>query len=254
MAKRLFSCCLLLFTWLSAANADPVRLVTSGGLLPFTDEDWKAQGMLVDIVDQVMRVANLEHEIVFQPNWNTMLADTEEGQFHATFPWYFNEERAQRFLYTDSLVSNYIMAFSLRNSDVQAGAREELAGHRFCRPQGYFIHDLTDLLRQPGTTLEQPETLIDCFQLLKDDRVDVVPVDLFSSFDAILSVFDGPNAVRRLSFVFSRQKMHIIVPRNAEGAQELVSRINRALVRLELHGVLQSIRDNHASMFLRLYQ
>lgn len=71
---------------------------------------------------------------------------------------------------------------------------------------------------------------------------------------AIHRVFDNPDVVRRLTFVFSRQQMHILVPKQANGAQELVNRINIAIGRLELRGMLQSIRDIHASKFLGQYQ
>ncbi|EON92487.1 amino acid ABC transporter periplasmic protein [Marinobacter lipolyticus SM19] len=210
--------------------------------------------MIVEIVDRIMPEAGLKHEVVFQPTWDALLSDTEEGRYQATFPWYLNEKRAQRFLYTDPLMSNYIVPFVLTAGHVRTSEREGLAGHRFCRPQGYFTHDLNDLLKQPGTTLEQPATLKHCFKLLKAGAVDVIPVDIFSAKEAIETVFDNPEAVRRLSFVFSRQEMHILVPKQAAGSQELVDRINLAIAKLELRGVLQSIRDIHANRFLRQYQ
>lgn len=252
--KKLLSCCLLFLTLFSSANADPIRLVTSGNFLPFTGEDWRNRGMITEIVDRVMRGAGLEHEVVFQPTWSTLLDDTEAGVYQATFPWYYNDERAKRFLYSDSLMSNYIVPFVLTDSHVRALEPEALAGHHFCRPQGYFTHDLTELLEKPGSKLTMAETLDECFRLLKAGEVDVVPVDIFSSRGAIHRVFDDPNAVRRLTFVFSRQHLHILVPKNAEGAQELVDRINIAIGKLELRGMLQSIRDIHASKFLRQYE
>lgn len=252
--KKLLTSFLMLFTLLNTASADPLRLVTSGNLAPFTGEELKGRGMIVEIVNRVMPEAGLEHEVVFRPTWNALLSDTEEGRYQATFPWYFSEDRAQRFLYTEPLMSNYIVPFVLTAGKVRTTELEGLARHRFCRPQGYFMHDLTNLLQQPGTTLEQPETLTDCFELLKAGKVDVIPVDIFSAREAIDAVFENPNAVRRLSFVFSRQKMHILVPKQAQDAQELVDRINLALAKLELRGVLQSIRDIHANRFLRQYQ
>lgn len=253
MKKCLF-CCFLLLTLTNSANADPVRLVTSGNFLPFTGEEWRNRGMIVEIVDRVMQEAGLEHEVLFQPTWSALLDDTEAGRYQATFPWYFNEERAGRFLYSDSLMSNYIVPFVLTSSKVRASEPEELAGYRFCRPQGYFTHDLADLLKKPGSTLQMAETLDECFRLLKAGHIDVIPVDIFSSREAIHRVFDDPEAVRRLTFVFSRQQLHILVPKQAEGAQALVNSINIAIGRLELRGMLQSIRDIHASMFLRQYQ
>lgn len=252
--KKLLSCCLLFLTLFSSANADPIRLVTSGNFLPFTGEDWRNRGMITEIVDRIMRGAGLEHEVVFQPTWNTLLDDTEAGTYQATFPWYYNDERAKRFLYSDSLMSNYIVPFVLTDSHVRALEPKELAGHHFCRPQGYFTHDLEELLEKPGSKLTMAETLDECFRLMKAGEVDVVPVDIFSSRGAIHRVFEDPNAVRRLTFVFSRQQLHILVPKNAEGAQELVDRINISIGKLELRGMLQSIRDIHASKFLRQYE
>lgn len=254
IAMKNLICGFLLLASFNPASADQLLLATSGNFLPFTGEELKNRGMMVEIVERVMETAELEREIVFQPTWSNLLADTEAGRYQATFPWYYNEERAQRFYYTDSLVSNYIMPFVLSGGEVQASSPEELAGYRLCRPQGYFLHDMTELLQQPGTTLHQPETLNDCFELLKAGAVDVVPADIFSSMGAIHTVFDDPDTVRRLSFVFSRQNMHILVPKKAEGAEQIVNRINAAIIKLELRGALQHIRDVHAYRFLRQYQ
>lgn len=238
---------------LTATAADPIKLVTSGDFAPFTDEDWKNRGMITDILDQVMRVADLDAEIIFQPTWGNLMTDTEAGKYDGTFPWYYSEERAERFYVSESLGATYVMPYIKTGSDITAHDPGDLAGYRLCRPAGYFTHDLVELMKNSDTTLVQPDSLAECFTMLRDGEVDVVPVDLFSAKSAIASVFENDREIQQLSIVFSRQTMHLLVPKNHPNGQELVERINKALFKLETRGILQSIRDNHATIYLQQF-
>ncbi len=238
---------------LGTVQAETVKLVTSGGFSPFTDQNWKNQGMVTEIVRQVMRVADREVSIEFQPTWGNLMTDTEAGKYDGTFPWYYNEERAERFYITEPLAATYVLPYVRKGSNIHASNPGDLAGYRMCRPAGYYTHDLVELLERPDTTLTFADNLVACFEMLKNNEVDVVPVDLFSAMAAINTVFDSTSDVRRLSIVISRQSMHILVPKNHPNGQELVQTINKALFKLETRGILQSIRDNHASIFLRQF-
>ena len=234
-------------------TADPIKLVTSGNFAPFTDENWKNRGMITDILDQVMRVADLDVEITFQPTWGNLMADTEAGKYDGTFPWYYSEERAERFFVTESLGATYVLPYIKNGSDISANSPDDLAGYRLCRPAGYFTHDLVELMKNSKTTLTQPDTLAECFEMLRDGEVDVVPVDLFSAKSAIASVFENDREVQQLSIVFSKQSMHVLVPKNHPEGEALVAAINKALFKLETRGILQSIRDNHATIYLQQF-
>jgi len=234
-------------------TAESIKLVTSGNFAPFTDENWKNKGMITDILDQVMRVADLDAEIIFQPTWGNLMADTEAGQYDGTFPWYYSEERAERFLVSESLGATYVIPYVKTGSGINANSPQDLAGYRLCRPAGYFTHDLVDLMKDSTTTLTQPDSLAECFEMLRDGEVDVVPVDLFSAKSAIASVFENEREIQQLSIVFSRQSMHVLVPKNHPDGEALIATINKALFKLETRGILQSIRDNHATIYLQQF-
>lgn len=236
-----------------SAQADSIKMATSGGFAPFTDQEWKNQGMVIQILDQVMRVAKLDADIEFHDGWSTLISDTEAGLYDATFPWYYSEERAERYLLSDSLASTYVVPYVAQNKSFNVVTRMDLAGYRLCRPAGYFTHDLEELLEQPGTELIQPNTLAECFQMLVSDQVDVVPVDLFSAKATIAEVFGDENSVQQLGIVFSRQSMHILIPRTNPRGQEFIDRINKALSKLEMRGILQAIRQNHTSLYLKQF-
>lgn len=244
---------LLVFLLPLTSHAESIKLVTSGNFAPFTDEDWKNRGMITDILNQVMRVADLEAEIEFQPTWGNLMADTEAGKYDGTFPWYYSEERAERFLVSESLGATYVIPYVKANSGITANEPGDLAGYRLCRPAGYFTHDLVALMENEDTTLTQPDSLGTCFEMLRDGEVDVVPVDLFSAKSAIASVFDSDRAVQQLSIVFSRQSMHVLIPKNHPNGKQLLVEINKALFKLETRGILQSIRDNHANIYLQQF-
>lgn len=237
----------------AGTQADPITLATSGGFAPFTDQDWKDQGMVIQILDQVMRVANFEAEIVFHDGWGELISDTEAGIYDATFPWYYSAERDEQYLLSDSLASTYVMPYVAKNKVFSVTTKMDLAGYRLCRPAGYFTHDLEELFEHPDTELIQPNTLVECFEMLLTDEVDVVPVDLFSAKTAIANTSQSGDAVQQLGIVFSRQSMHILISRNHPRGEELISRINQALLKLEMRGILQAIRQSHTSLYLKQF-
>lgn len=242
--------CSLFLTW---AHADPIKLATSGGFAPFTDQNWKDQGMVIQILEQVMRVADFEPEFVFHDGWGELISDTEAGTYDGTFPWYYSEDRAEQYLLSESLASTYVMPYVAKNKIYSVTTRTDLAGYRLCRPAGYFTHDLEELFENPSTELIQPNTLVECFEMLVRDEVDVVPVDLFSAKTAIASTFESADEVQQLGIVFSRQSMHLLVSRNHPNGEEIIARVNQALSRLEMRGILQAIRQNHTSLYLKQF-
>ncbi|MEX0623979.1 substrate-binding periplasmic protein [Saccharospirillum sp.] len=242
--------CSIFFAWV---HADPIKLATSGGFAPFTDQNWKDQGMVIQILDQVMRVADFEPEVIFRDGWGELISDTEAGVYDATFPWYYSEERAEQYLLSDSLASTYVMPYVAKNKVFSVTTRMDLAGYRLCRPAGYFTHDLEELFQNPNTELIQPNTLVECFEMLVSGEVDVVPVDLFSAKTAIADTFTSGDEVQQLGIVFSRQSMHLLVSRNHPRGEELIARVNQALARLEMRGILQAIRQNHTSLYLKQF-
>lgn len=242
--------CSILLSW---AHADPIKLATSGGFAPFTDQNWKNQGMVIQILDQVMRVADFEPEIIFHDGWGELISDTEAGLYDATFPWYYSAERDEQYLLSDSLASTYVMPYVAKNKIFSVTTRMDLAGYRLCRPAGYFTHDLEELFEDPNTELIQPNTLVECFEMLVRDEVDVVPVDLFSAKTAIATTFESADEVQQLGIVFSRQSMHLLVSRNHPNGEDIIARVNQALSRLEMRGILQAIRQNHTSLYLKQF-
>lgn len=252
MKNCLVTCCFLFM--ISVGHADSIKLATAGGFAPFTDESWKSQGMIVEILDQVMRVANFDADVEFHDGWGQLFSETQAGKYDATFPWYYSEERAENFYVSDALASTYILAYVSSTRTYSATSRMDFAGYRLCRPDGYFTHDLEDLLDHPGTELVLAQTLDDCFRMLDTGEVDVVPVDLFTAKEAIERVYPSEAKVQKLGVLFSRQSMHILIPRNHPRGAELNTRINSALATLEMRGILQAIRDNHTSLYLKQFR
>lgn len=251
MKYSLAACCFVFM--MGTVHADSIKLATAGDFAPFTDEDWKNQGMIVEILDHVLRVAKLDAEIDFHDGWGQLFSDTEAGRYDATFPWYYSDDRAARFFVSDALAATYVMPYVSKAKNFSVLNRMDLAGYRLCRPEGYFTHDLVEILEQPGTELILATSLDECFRMLETDEVDVVPVDLFSAKNAIARVFPTEDKVQQLGIVFSRQSMHVLIPRNHPQGAELNARINKALAKLEMRGVLQAIRQNHTALYLKQF-
>ncbi|MCG3266372.1 LysM peptidoglycan-binding domain-containing protein [Yoonia sp. I 8.24] len=230
----------------------PLRLVTSSGYAPFTDESLPGGGLFTQMVRRSLELGNEEQafDIMFVNDWGSHLEVLlPSGAIDMAFPWYRpdcsklenlsapNAVRCTDFNHSepfyDALVGYYTLAGSAYEN---ADTYEDLYGARLCRPEVWFTFDLeAEALVAPNIELIQAETQAACWDLLREGEVDVV------TYDALPAEEDADNAgmtdvVVDLPELTSQQTLHVFVSKTNPNGDAYMDIINAGLEDLRLSG------------------
>ncbi len=225
-----------------------IELVTGNDYAPFTDEQLDSGGMLAEVVTRAFEMMD-EKPIVEFLGWDPAYRLTERGKFHGTFPWYHNDERARSFYYSEPLFDVLILAFTMKDAGITyTGAEEDLVGLRLCRPDGYFTHDLDQLIADNVITLSQPERVVECFQMLRDGQIDLVTINEFTGM-AEITRQGWTDEISAHEQAMAVQSLHMIFPKATRTGRTLTYRFNEALAALDESGELNEIIQRHIQAY-----
>lgn len=230
----------------------PLRLVTSSGYAPFTDESLPGGGLFTQLVRRSLELGNEDQEfdILFVNDWSSHLGVLlPSGAIDMAFPWYKpdctklenlsapNAVRCTEFNHSapfyDALVGYYTLSGS---AYANADTYTELFGARMCRPAAWFTFDLeAEALVAPNITLVQADTQAACWELLRNGDVDVV------TYDALPAEEDAENAgmkdvVVDLPELRSQQTLHVFVSKTNPNGDAYMEIINAGLEEMRLSG------------------
>lgn len=229
-----------------------IYVVTGNEYEPFTGVDLPNGGLITEIIITVFNALGYEIEISFQ-NWDDAMENTTEGKFNATFPWLKNKERQEHFLYSEPLYEILVMPFIKKESSPfneynsnEYNELDDLKGLRVCRPEGYYIHDLQKLVEKNSLTLIRPKELSECFTMLANDKVDVVPVNKLSGVKEIYKLgYQDEIETENFTKAVSIEELFIIFPKKFELSSMLNEKFNQSFLELEESDVLQKIIKIH---------
>ena len=168
---------LLLFSGPPSAEADTLRLVTGNQYPPFSDERLPQGGLATAIVRGVF--ARMGHRVeIDHLDWELGMKMTEENRYLGSFPWFKNQERAQRFLYSDNIISSRPRLWIHTNQAASINELEKMKGRTLCVPRGWATESyLSGMVDSGQITRVDGTDIVDCFQKLHDRKVDAVSVD-----------------------------------------------------------------------------
>lgn len=238
-----------------AAAPREITLVTGNEYAPFSGEHLMQGGMITEIVVQTFSAMGYQTEVTFL-GWDDAIARTRRGEYTGSFPWVKNAERQQDFIYSDALYNIFVLPFIRANDKPFKGRRsnqysglDDMAGLKLCRPAGYYTHDLKQILDQPGTELKRPETLGDCFDLLNNGAVDVVPVNRLSGQKTLNSKPYADNIRMLDQNSVSVQALHLILPKTLDGSPDLRAEFDDSVAAMKNSGALDRLIQKHLKAY-----
>lgn len=233
------------------ANAASIRLVTGDDYAPFTGRQLPQGGMLTELVQQALLQAGHQSNLSWLP-WKRGYQAALRSQFDATFPYLQTAEREADYLFSAPLYEITQRLFSRVDDALEPDKLEQLVGRRICVPLGWQpAPRLSKLLAAGQLQVHQPQDLTACARLIDMGRDDFFIADSMLGERAIL--LSGVNHQR---FHTSQQAvgsytLHLLVPRNRTGAQQLLDEFDSGLQRLQNSGEYQRILDIHHEHALR---
>ena len=179
----------------SSSFEPPMKIVSANGWAPFVGEQFEGGGMLVRLATTALnRGGNArEYTVSFVDDW---ASHTETllplGAFDISIAWYMPDcskidllSAGMKKRCTDldgslPIYESVVGFYALQGSDYD-GVRNfsDYAGARICRPEGWYTFDLEEKgLIEPVVTMVFPKSLNECFEMMLEGEVDVVPTEI----------------------------------------------------------------------------
>jgi len=229
----------------SLAHAAPIKLVTGDEYAPFTGQSLPQGGMLTDLVLQVLRQANHQPTLTWQP-WKRGYQAALKGQFDATYPYLPTPERKEDYLFSAALYETTQRLFSAAGQALEPEDLQRLAGKRMCLPLGWQPPpSFAALLATGQLQRHEPQDLTTCARLIDLGRDDFFVADSLLGQRAIRQSGLATERFSESQGVVGSNTLHFLVPRNRPGAQELIEEFDRALHQLQENGEYARILRAH---------
>ncbi|MEQ8829615.1 MAG: transporter substrate-binding domain-containing protein [Alphaproteobacteria bacterium] len=247
---RILSLFVVIVLWAGGSHgpAKAVELVTGNNYFPYADERIPGGGLATVLVKAIFEKMGHNATVSFAP-WPDGFQATREGRFLATFPYIKTPEREAEFLYTDELFSVRPHIFMNFTNAPGLTQPSDLAGKILCVPVGWGIDEyLKDVTASGQVRVYDQTTVVGCFQLLAQGKVDAISIDRRLGTAAARAVQEGAwFKVRRLTIDSSPNYM--IIPKSLPGAQEWIKRFNAAKDSLRMDGtvarLIQTYYENY---------
>lgn len=243
----------------TAATRSKVNLLTASDYAPFTDKSLPNGGLLTDVVNTALAEAGPEqgYAIHWVEDWGSHFDPLlSNALLDAGFPWHKpdcattpDEYRCANFLFSDPMFEMLVLLFTTKSNPISFATDEDIFGKRLCHPRGYFTHDLDRAdrrwLSEGKVTLEQPQTVADCFEMLMEGKIDAVAMNEFTGRTALkdLDLKDKVEIVQTRPL--SIEGLHVIVHKSHPQAEEMLATINTGLRAIKDNGAYQAIIDQH---------
>ncbi|PVY76400.1 amino acid ABC transporter substrate-binding protein (PAAT family) [Tamilnaduibacter salinus] len=220
---------LLLPGWLSAEPASLIRMVTGSDYPPFADKAMPGQGIATELVRMVYRERNQPTKLTITP-WNRALRDLKTGRADVAFPFVPSFERHREFLFSDPLFHVQSTMFRRHDDHAFPESLEALSDVRICRPTGYaLIPQLRYRLQMDEIDWVRPQTMKSCFNMLRLDRVDMVPSNRRTGWYTIDHSGMDPSLFATWPVFEEETALYLVVSRDHPEARRVVREFNQTL-------------------------
>lgn len=227
------------------ASAAPIRLVTGDEYAPFTGRTLPEGGMLTELVQQVLRQAGHQPSLSWLP-WKRGYQEALKGRFDATFPYLPSAERKADYLFSATLYETTQRLFSRASDALEPDDLQRLNGKSLCLPLGWQPPPrFVELIEAGKLRRHQPQDLTTCARLIDMGRDDFFVADSLLGARAIHQSGVAGTRFSTSRGVVGSNTLHLLVPRNRAGAQQLIDEFDRSLRRLQESGEYARILDAH---------
>lgn len=225
--------------------AEPVRLVSGDGYIPYADSALPEGGIATSIVRHSLQLAGYAPSIDWLP-WSRGYVETLAGHYAATFPYVKTPDRQSLYLFSNPIIQikTYLYA--------RAGAPElslnppTLRGKILCLPLGFVVsQSVMQMLGPSAAHLVQPADMSACASMVSLGRADFfVTNNLLGSLLA-RKLPDGYPAIAASAQPLQTNTLHFIAPRNQPAASTLIKRFNEGLAQLQASKVYDQLIEQY---------
>ncbi|AQS40330.1 periplasmic component of amino acid ABC-type transporter/signal transduction system [Shewanella psychrophila] len=226
------------------ANTIVLSLTTGDDYPPFTGRELPQGGMASTLVINAFEKSGyVVKEIEWLP-WKRGYTLAQRGQYHATFPYGWTAEREESFYFSDPFFPTLNYAWSRSGQSNTLTNEEDLQGTVYCNPRGYGnFGQIKELMDRNLLRRETPNSMLHCFRMLLQKRVDFVAATPNDAMKALLQAEISPEEVQRSGFVITEIPLHVIVSKQRPRALEIIDAFNKGLKILRENGRYEALKE-----------
>ncbi len=203
-------------------------------------ENGEIKGSEYELVKAVLDDMGVDYEIRMM-SWARGLYLMDIGDAFAAFPYYRTREREAIYLFSDSLIDtervDYFYYYSEDDSADEVGVQLDNFGdlnqYKVGGIEGYYYISVFDNL---GIPYDLSIDEVECFQKLKEGRIDVFPISKISAEAVINRHFEGDKSnFKRSSFSIRTDYdgEYLMVKRENSKAQAFIMAFNQSLYKIK---------------------
>ena len=241
--------CLCSTTFGSRVCADDkiIVLAHETSWAPHYGKDLKQGGYTVEIIKEALKRVGYELETVWLP-WKRAQVEAARGDYDGLGASYYNEERANKFAYSDPIATTEVVFFKRTEDDIKYSNLEDLKPYKIGTGFGYGYPEQfvkADYLKK----IEAYELKTNITRLLHK-RIDLI----IGSRKAILFYLkqkypDRINSLEILGNPLETLSLYVLFSKKKPDYKQKIEDFNRGLKMIKEDGTYQKIMKNHGLNF-----
>ena len=233
-----------------ASNAVQINLLTADDFAPFTDRGLPQGGLFTEIVQTTMK--EVAPEKGFAIHWVNDWSSHHEpllsnALLDLGFPWFRPDcendpvqYRCENLVFSEPVFEVLSLMFVNTANPVAFINDADMDGKTLCRPAGYatylFDQNGRNWLADGRITLEMPQTIDQCFQMLVAGDVDGVVLNEFTGRKKIKDLGLQGQVDVAAGLPIAIDALHVIAHKSHPEADELMAMINQGLTNIKASG------------------
>ncbi len=216
----------------------------------------KHNGYMIHLTTEAFAAVGIKVNLIFLP-WKRAFNDTRNVHVDATCCWFFVEDRAKLFYYSDPIFEETMVFFHLKSFRFDWKDMDDLAGVTSGGNIGFHYGDDFQKAEQEGKIkVERTKNDESNLKKLLSGRIDVHPVAVIAAYGHFRKLFTQ-NEIDLFTFhprPILTKKLHLLISKkmNPGRADFLISAFNQGLKKIKTSGKYEEIARKAESGYYEL--
>jgi polar amino acid transport system substrate-binding protein len=226
--------------------------IATGEWPPFTDSNAEDQGLALAIIEEALQLFDVDPVFHFL-SWSKAYTLASQGQYSATAPWSYTEDRAHNFYYSDAVLDHPIVFFHLKKLDLYWSQLEDLQNMVIGATAGQaYGGGFESLEKDKILSVVRFDSNIKSLNNLYEGSIDLFPSDVILGYFLIHENFNNIqiNAFTHTSNTVSTSPTYLIISKAIPDviAQDFLVKFNAGLAELKSNGRYQELIKKYTLM------
>jgi len=242
MKKLLWLTLCLIFVFHNQCLAQKnVTLANETSWAPYYGKDLHKGGYIAEVIRQAFKTVGYDLKIKWMP-WKRALVSAEKGVVDGLGGAYYTEERAKKFLYSDSFESTQVVFCKMKDNPVKYEKIEDLKGYKIGIGRGYGLPEI--IKNADYLSFDEAVNFEQNMKKLHRKRIDLLINSKMIILDMINKKF--PHLKDKIEFIgkpLEEETIHIVISKKIPNGQTIINDFNKGLKIIEQNGYLKKIKD-----------